>query len=243
MDSQTLLLATPLVLFLSALVRSTFGFGDALLAMPLLTVMLGIHTTAPLVGLAAVTMGVVILRRSWREVRRGAVLRLVLASFLGIPAGLLMIREANETLLRTLLSALLIGFSLYRLLNLHLPQLRSERGAMFFGFLAGILGGAYNTNGPAVVVYGSLRRWPPAEFVGTLQAYFLPTGILIAAGQGVAGLWTAEVLRYFLIALPAILLALYWGGKLQRIIPPGRFDRYIHLLLILMGLLLLIDTY
>ena len=41
-----------------------------------------------------------------------------------------------------------------------------------FGFFAGILGGAYNTNGPPVVIYGSLRKWSPATFRATLQGYF-----------------------------------------------------------------------
>ena len=41
------------VVFLAALVRSTFGFGDALIAMPFLVVLVGLKTATPLMALIA----------------------------------------------------------------------------------------------------------------------------------------------------------------------------------------------
>ena len=41
------------VLFLGSLVRSTFGFGDALVAMPLLTLLIPIRVATPLVAVAS----------------------------------------------------------------------------------------------------------------------------------------------------------------------------------------------
>ena len=37
-----------LIIFVAFLVRATFGFGDALVAMPLLTILVGIRLAAPL---------------------------------------------------------------------------------------------------------------------------------------------------------------------------------------------------
>lgn len=42
------------VLFVPGLLRGTVGFGDALLAMPVLVGLVGIRTAIPVVGLAAV---------------------------------------------------------------------------------------------------------------------------------------------------------------------------------------------
>ncbi|MCB0293434.1 MAG: sulfite exporter TauE/SafE family protein, partial [Calditrichaeota bacterium] len=90
--------------------------------------------------------------------------------------------------------------------------------------------------------YGRLRGWAPEDFRATLQGYFLPTGLFIALGHGAAGLWTAEVLRLFLYNLPVALLAIFLGGYINRAIPPGKFDRAVHLALVFMGAMLIVNS-
>ena len=51
MTSATIILAILSILFISTFIRSTLGFGDALLAMPLLTLIIGVQTATPLVAL------------------------------------------------------------------------------------------------------------------------------------------------------------------------------------------------
>jgi hypothetical protein len=61
----------------------------------------------------------------------------------------------------------------------------------------------------------------------------------VVIGHGAAGLWTSEVLTLYAYALPLVLSAIYLGGKLNRSIPPGKFDRAIYAVLVVMGALLL----
>jgi uncharacterized membrane protein YfcA len=136
------------------------------------------------------------------------------------------------------LGVLLIAFGLLNLINPKLPTFRNEKLAYVFGLVAGVLGGAYNTNGPPVVVYGTLRRWSPDSFRSTLQAYFLPTGGTILISHGLAGLWTPDVLRLYVYALPFIMLAIYLGGRVNKVISSGRFNRIIYVSLVVMGVLL-----
>jgi uncharacterized membrane protein YfcA len=119
-------------------------------------------------------------------------------------------------------------------------MLRNQHWAYLFGFVAGILGGAYNTNGPPVVVYGTLRRWPPVHFRATLQGYFLPTGFLILAGHALGGLWTRQVWQMYIFALPLIFVAIFFGGKVNKRIRPERFSQLLYIILIILGLLLII---
>lgn len=230
------------VLFLSTFVRSAFGFGDALLAMPLLVLFVDLKTATPLVALVASTIAVVILIRQWRSVRIGSAWRLVLSSLVGIPLGLLFLNNLNEGLMKLFLAVLIIAFAVLNLARPKLLEIRDEKYAYIFGFAAGILGGAYNTNGPPVVFYGLLRGWSPASFRATLQGYFLPTGLLILSGHCISGLWTRQVLWHYLYALPVVLPAIWVGARLNRSIPEGKFDRVIHILLILIGCILLKET-
>ena len=230
------------IVFFSTLVRSTFGFGNALVAMPLLVVIVGLKTATPLVAMVACTIAITILLRNWRHVQIVSAWRLILSTIVGIPLGLLFLKEMYEEWLKLILGIVIIGFSAYYFIKPQIWKLKDDKSAYLFGFIAGVIGGAYNTNGPLIVIYGSLRRWAPLTFRATLQGYFLPTSLLILLGHGTAGLWTRSVLQYFFLSLPVVFLSIWLGGRLHHSIPEGKFDRYVHALLILIGMFLLIQT-
>lgn len=228
-----------LVVFATTLVRVTFGFGNALLAMPLLTLLAGIQIATPLVGLVSTAIAATMLAASWRNVDVSAAWRLSLTSLLGVPFGLLLLRGVPEALVRGLLGLLLIGFGFYNLLRLQLPRLQDNRAAYVAGFLAGILGGAYNTNGPPIIIYGVLARWPPERLRATLQGYFTVTAVAILTGHALAGLWTPDVLWLFAWSLPLIGLAFVLGTRISRALTPGRFEPLLYGFLVVVGALLL----
>ena len=230
------------VTFVSTLVRATLGFGNALVAMPLLAIILRIQIVTPLVALLALTISLMILLRDWRQAYFQTAGKLTFFSLLGIPVGLLLLKGSYDAVVKIALALTVIGFSLFNLIDPERLSLKTDRTAYIFGFIAGILGSAYNTHGPPIVIYGNLRKWPPESFRATMQSYFLATGILIVAAHGVAGLINREVLRYFLISLPAAAMAVVGGNRLNRLIPRGKFDRYVHLCLIGIGIMLLIRT-
>lgn len=230
------------VAFLSTLVRATLGFGNALVAMPLLALMMPIKIVTPLVALLAFIISLLILLQDWRQAHFKASGRLVFFSMLGIPVGLVLLKGTYDDAVKIFLAVTIIGFSVYNLLNPESISLKSDSSAGLFGFIAGILGAAYNTHGPPVVIYGTLRKWGPENFRATMQSYFLATGVLIIAAHGSAGLITQEVFGYFLWSLPAAFLAVLLGNRLNRKIPRGKFDRYVHSGLTGIGMMLLVRT-
>lgn len=238
-DSFTI--AVLLIVFVSTLVRTVFGFGNALVAMPLLAMIgLGMKTATPLVALLSLVLGIALLVTNWKKVDIKSAWRLLLATVPGIPIGTVLLKGDYQRMGEIVLALIIIGFSGYSLFKPKLIELRKEWLAYPFGFLAGILGGAYNSNGPPVIIYGTLHRWLPDEFRATLQGYFLPSSVIIVAGHGLGGLWTSEVCTYFFLSLPLTLFTIWIGGRLQRLIPPGHFDRWIHILLIVIGGMLLV---
>ncbi len=240
MEIDWLTIAVPAILFFATIIRSTFGFAGALIAMPLLTLTSGIHVATPLVALVVSTDSITILLSSWHDVKIGSAWRLVLSSLVGIPIGLLFLQRAYEGAVTTCLALVIVVFALYNLLKPRLLTLKNDRTAFAFGFLAGILGGAYNANGPPVVAYGTMRGWPAETFRATLQGYFFPIGLLILVSHGLAGMWTTQVFRLYLISLPFVLLASLIGGRLNRAIPTHRFEQLVNILLVVVGTTLLI---
>jgi uncharacterized membrane protein YfcA len=230
------------VVFVAALVRAAFGFGDALVGMPLLVLWIPLRAATPLLAMVGPVLSLALLAREWRHLNLRGAVRLIVSTVAGIPVGLLLLKRVDESLVDLVLAAVIILFAAYNLLRPGLLRLRTERAAPAFGFVAGILGAAYNTNGPPVVIYGALRGWPPETFRATFQGYFLPTGLAILIGQGIAGLWTKPVVTAFLASLPAALLAVLLGGALGRRIPAARFRSAVYLLMLALGLVLMIKT-
>ena len=229
------LLLTALIFLGATLISATFGFGSALFAMPLLTLLLGISTATPLFGLVGPTISGLILVRNWRLVDFASAWRLVGATLVGIPLGVWLFTQVPEAIVTRLLGGFLMGFGGYRLVNGRLLMLKSPHWAVPFGFIAGVLGGAYNTNGPPIVVYGEMRRWSPTQFRATLQSYFFPAGLSIMVSHALAGLWNARIFQLYGVSLPGILGAIAIGGWINQRLPTERFRAWLAVLLIALG--------
>lgn len=218
------------VVFLATLIRSAFGFGEALVAVPLLALMMPLRVATPLAVLVSVTVAAIIVVQDHAHIHVRSAGWLVTASLFGIPMGVLLLSVGHATLVKILLGLLILAFSLYSMFGrmpLHLP--RDHRGGLLLcGFTAGVLGGAYGMNGPPLVMYGAMRRWTPAQFRATLQAYFLPASLAGLAGFWWAGILTRTVEMDFLLSLPAIACAIPLGRWLHRRIPSATFLQWIY---------------
>lgn len=240
LDIATVCIA--LILFLAALSRSTFGFGDALIAMPLLSFLIDIKMATPLVALVSATIAIAIVVRDWRQIDIKSARRLAISAMFGIPIGLLYLTQVEERVVKGVLAVVVIGFASFRLWKPRPSWLLHERWSYLAGWIAGILGGAYNTHGPTLLIYGTLRQWSPETLRATLQGYFVLAGVFLLASHCVAGLWNADLFIFFGISLPAVFLGIALGRKLNRRFRDERFSRVVCWLLMLIGVALLIDT-
>jgi hypothetical protein len=229
-----------LIVFVAAFVQSAIGFGSALVSMPLLAPLIGFATATPLVGLVSLIVGPVVLLMDGRKMDFRSAWRIMVSSLVGVPFGLLLLQFAPESWVKAGLGVLLISYGLFNLLTKGLPEIKSKWLAFPFGFVSGVLGGAYNTNGPPLVIYGTLQRWPPEQFRATLQGAFFFSNFAILPGYALAGLWTQQVWLLFLCASPAVLLAVFIGRAVNARIPQKLFARVVYVLLIALGVLFLV---
>lgn len=229
------------VMFLATLIRSTLGFGEALVAVPLLALRLPVVVAAPLAVVASVLVAGVIVVQDHRKVDVRSAAGLIVSAMFGIPLGLFVLVYVNDRVVKAALGSIIIAFSVYSLLAR--PAARPGRGGRAWmlacGFCSGVLGGAYGMNGPPLAIYGSLRRWSPQQFRATLQGYFFAASLAGLAGYLVMGIWQPRVTRYCLLSLPGILAAVVIGRALNRRLPPNHFFRFVYLGLLVIGGILL----
>jgi uncharacterized protein len=233
-----------IVVFTATLIRSTFGFGEGLIPVPLLALSMPIEVAAPVVVLLSVTIAAVVVVQDWRKIHMRSTGWLLAPTFLGIPLGIALLTSVHQDIVKGLLAVVIMAFSGYFLLVKKPAELAGDSSLWLLscGFLAGVLGGAFGMNGPPLVIYGAKRRWSPQHFRATLQGYFLPASIVAMAGYWFSGLWTTAVTHYYLISLAVAIPAIFIGRAANHRLRGESFFKYVYAGLLCIGVILLIQA-
>lgn len=231
-----------IVVFVAAFLQSLSGFGFAVIIMPLITLMVGLQTAAPLVATIALTVYTINVIRFRHAINRDEVLRLAAASAFGVPVGIWVLANVNETVVKAVLGLLLVTFALYGLLRPTANWALSRQWVYPTGFVAGCLGGAYNTPGPPAIVYGSLRQWPRDEFRAAMQTLFLVNAMLVVTSHFLTHNLTVEVLSLYLYAVPALALGILLAARMDSKVDRRRFRTLVNVMVLLLGALLILGV-
>ena len=231
---------------LGSCVQTIAGFGSALVVMPMLTQFIGVQTAASVVALVGATVTLTVLYQNrqglqWREAGK-----LLVGSVIGVPLGALALKVLPPAPVMAILGAVLLVYGVYALLTARaksIPDLAptpsARLTAALVGFSSGLLGGAYATDGPPLIIYGSVKRWPKESFRSILQACVLVNGFLIIACYGAGGLLTRDVLAYCAYGIPGIAAGLIIGTLLDRRINHAVFHRILVWLILILAAALL----
>ncbi len=230
-----------LVVFVATLIRSALGFGEALLAVPLLVLRLPLEMAAPLAVLISITIAFLVVAQDWRKVHVSSAGWLIFATLFGIPLGLLLLTSSHQRAVKAALAVVIIAFAAYSLLGDKPPELKTDSLPWLLGcgFAAGVLGGAYGMNGPPLAIYGAMRRWSAQQFRATLQGYFLPASVIGMTGYWLKGLWVPAVTHYFLLSLPVVVPAILLGKVVNHRLRGETFLKYVYSGLAVIGVVLL----
>ena len=227
------------IIFFGTLFGSTFGFGLGLVSMPLLALIVDMKTATPLLALVLLLMALMIFIGNRKEVNFRSMWKLLLGSLIGIPIGVYFLKGTEDSIMKIMLAGMIILFALYSLFTRVDYYMKAEWPSYIMGILAGGFGAAYNMGGPPVIIYGTLKKWPPSTFRSTLYSFFLPTSILAILSHFMAGLVSKTVISYFLLSIPIVVFSTIVGGKLNRKISAEKFHSLIHICLLFIGCFLL----
>jgi hypothetical protein len=236
MDS--VLWIAPAIVLLASCTRGLFGFGDSLVAVPLLMLVVEPTTAVATVALVSLIQGALMLARERRDIDWGASRRLVFAAALGVPFGLFSLEALPVEWVKRGLGLVLVVYATRSLLGAKLPEVRSPRAASVAGFASGALGAAYNFSGPPVILYSAMARWDAARTRATLQSFFTPLGVIVVSAHLLAGSITPDVLALSARCLPAMLVGVFAGAALSRRVDATLFRKVLDGALIALGAVL-----
>jgi len=224
-----------LIVFLAVFAQTLTGFALGLVAMPLLAATIGLHTASPMMSIVGLIVQVTILLRYRRHFHFRAIRRLPMAAVVGVPLGVYLLEAVSEGIVKLVLGLLVVTYALYAWFGPRLPEIKNPQWGYVFGFVSGILSGAYNTGGPPLVIYGTCQRWSPSEFKSNLQTVFLFNTAMVIINHTLHANYTAPVWQGLLIAVPATALGLAVGFLADRWVNPALFSKLVLVLLLAIG--------
>jgi len=97
-----------LISFLATVVRSTFGFGESLVAVPMLSLLMPVSVAVPLSVLISVLVALVVVIQDHRKIQLRSAKWLILSALPGIPLGVMILFYGNEFWVKTGLGVLIM---------------------------------------------------------------------------------------------------------------------------------------
>ncbi|HEX2866710.1 MAG TPA: sulfite exporter TauE/SafE family protein [Ignavibacteriales bacterium] len=237
MDSTILILI--IIVLLGAVTQSLTGFGFALISVPLLSLFLDVKTAIALGALCGLVINILLFLKFKNYIIFREILPLMAGAFIGIPLGAIFLREAAPGVIKIILAFVVLIFAIYSLPGRAAVKGINSNWGYFFGLTAGILGGAFNTNGPPVLIYSCLKGWDKNKMKASLIGFFTFTSIVIVSSHASAGLITRNILVQFLYLLPVITVGIFFGNNLFSRISAKIYNKVIIYSLIVISLLLM----
>ena len=222
------------IAFLAAGCQSLTGFGSALVAVPLLSLYVDAKLAVVISTLLSTTVSAPLLFEVRRQVQLAKVAPLAIGSVVGVPVGILILRDVDAGVLKILVAAVVILASALLFLS---PRLtlggRNTLSSLVTGALSGLLRASTSMAGPPVVLYTLSHEKEIEEFRSTVLALFLFTGVLTVPGLIVAGLISRDALIATAVAVPGMALGLLVGTRLRSRVEPKLFRTLVLAVLVL----------
>ena len=239
-DPLGLLLAA-LIVAGAAAVKGAIGFGFPLIAIPLLSTILGPRIAVPVVAIPTLLSNVFLVSRGGFS-RATASLGLVLGGIvLGTPAGAMLITVLEPRVLSILVGAVALVYVLataFRLTVLITAGVRLP-AAPVVGVLAGVMGGVTGISSPLLASYLHLLRVEKREFVFWITMMFFVGNIVQVGSYFGLGLYAGPVLSASLLACLPMAVGTLAGIAMQDRLQPEAFSRVVLVIVFLASLNLL----
>jgi hypothetical protein len=212
--------------------------GFALVASPLVVILLGPFDGVLVINLCGVLSALLIIPRVWRHIEWRTLVWLSVPAVVAIVPGSLLVTRLPGAVMQLGVGVLVIVALTATLLIRRAEHVVPARpAAIVAGAASGFMNTAAGVGGPAVSIYAVIMRWPQVNFAATLQPYFVIVGTaslvtkaifsdgqlpdldavswIVIVSSLLAGLALGEVLNKHVshrVARIAVIIVAYIGG-------------------------------
>lgn len=152
------------------------GVGFALVAAPLLVLILGPFNGVLIVNVLGSLAALLVLVQVLRLVEYRRVFRLMVPAVLAIIPGAWVASVARPEVLSIVIGVLIIAALIVSLTAKKAQWLQGTWGTVLAGSLSGFMNVTSGAGGPAITAYAVASRWPQHAFAASAQLYFFGVG-------------------------------------------------------------------
>lgn len=227
-------------IFIAFALKAITGFGENLLMVPLVTLLLPLKTVLPLTLVVVLVVDIYLLYKLYPEINWSESRRLVIPAFIGVGLGSFGLIQIDEKLLEQGVGILVTGYALYQLIGFtgYKKKIASQNLGYVAGLTGGTLSGLSGIGGPPVITYLSSRQVIKSAFRATCVFTFLVFDLLRVGSYTYQELFTIQIGITGLTLLPAFYAGTKLGLLLYPKLPEHLFRQGVSILLLVIGLVL-----
>ena len=233
-----------LVILLANIIQGITGFAGTILAMPFSIMLVGFSQSKPVLNVLAILSGIYVLSGNRSSVNKRELKKIVLWMLPGMLAGFLIKDRlaGNEIWLQRALGVFVIGLAVFKILSPYIKKESQGEGPLYTALLpaAGVIHGIFVSGGPLLIGYLTGRIKDKAGFRATISTVWILLNSLILMDDLRTGLWSTNLLKVLIAAIPFLLGGMWIGSKLYKTMSQQLFMKITYVLLLISGVSLLV---
>ena len=233
------------ILFFSALVQGSIGFGFPLISTPLLAMITDMKTAVLYVVIPTLLINVISL------FSEGDILKafkrfypLAFMAMLGSAIGTQILIYSSSEFFKLLLAISIFFYLAIQKFKFEMKWVNEKPkfSIIFFGFVAGIIGGLTNVMSMILIIYSLEAKHTRKEVIQSANLCFLFGKLVQVIIFAMHGSFTQEVLNTSMLSLVVVGIAVLIGIKIKNKIPQDNYNKIIKVFLFLMAVALIYQT-
>ncbi len=224
---------------LGSFVYGVTGFGSALIAIPLASLVYPLPFVLAVFALLDIVNALRVGLAEPRAIVPGEAVRLIPSCVAGVAVGTLLLTGLRTEILLLALGLFVVGFALYSLAASEASLRIGRSWAYIAGFSGGITSAVFGAGGPPYVIYLSLRPYEKRALRATLAATSVVSVGARAIAFASAGLLSSPAIWVTALPLvPCVLGSLWLANRTHARLSTRLLLRAIRVLLVIAGTLL-----
>lgn len=231
------------VIFIASMIQGVTGFGFALVAVPLLSMIsMPLARITPLIVFYSLLTNLLVIYEVRKHIELKRILLLIVFALLGTPFGVHILKIVSARHLKVSIAVIIIvtATALYKNYKI---QFKNEKfTAAVVGVLSGLLNGSVGLSGPPVVLFLTNQGVDKQVFRANLVLFGIVTNIFAIGNFLIGGMLSAEAAGNMAVLLPGLILGGVIGVRIARLIKETLFRKITIGLILFLGISILFTT-
>jgi uncharacterized membrane protein YfcA len=230
-----------LLIFCSHVIAGIAGFGNQVITLPLLAMLVGLTAGKCSLVVLGTVMYTILTIRWHKHINYRQLGIIVVLAGVGLVVGMYLFErfDHHERAMHIALGVFVLVFGIQGLIRPTLLNLIPKPIARVLVLAGGVVHGALTTGGPLLVIYAQRVMPHKSEFRNTLGVLWLVLNAVLMTGWTISHSWSPETWKLCVVGLPFLFAGLTTGEYLHHKLDGKLFRAFVNALLVMNGLLLL----